>query len=58
MHFESTYRGRRLARRPLAALAARPLAALAARRLAALSAPLAPPPTAHDAVDAASACAS
>ena len=50
MQFEGMYRGRRLARRPLAALAARPLAALAA--------PLAPPPTAHDAADAASACAS
>ena len=50
MQFEGTYRGRRLARRPLAALAGRHLAALAA--------PLAPPPTAHDAVNAASACAS
>ena len=46
MQLKGTYRGRRLARRPLATLAA-----LAGRRLAAL-------PTAHDAVDAASACAS
>ena len=43
MQSEGTYLGRRLARRPLAALAARCLAA---------------PPSAHDTVDAANACAS